>query len=253
MTIIDSVIMGVVEGITEFLPVSSTAHLILTAKILGLKESQSLKAYETIIQFGAILAVLFIYKDRLLKSFSLWVKLAIAFIPTGLTGLFLYSYIKSFFTPSATVWFMIGAGIIFIVVEKIHKEQEHYLEKPEQTTYLKAFFVGLFQTIALLPGISRSGATIIGGMLLGMKRKTAVEFSFLLALPTMFVATSYEVYKGYEDFIFDDITALIIGLIISFISSFFAVKWFLKFIEKYNFIPFGIYLIISGFGFYLFI
>ncbi|MBT3280006.1 MAG: undecaprenyl-diphosphatase UppP [Campylobacteraceae bacterium] len=262
MTIFDSIILGIVEGITEFLPVSSTAHLILTAKLLGLQETASLKAYETIIQFGAILAVLFIYKDKVFWSkdktapnsikntLILWIKLAIAFIPTGIAGLFLYSSIKAFFTPSATVWFMIVTGIVFIIVEKIHKEQHHHTDGLNNMSYTKSILVGLFQAISLLPGVSRSGATIIGGLLIGLKRKTAVEFSFLLALPTMLVATCYEIYKGYDEFVFDSMLTLGVGFVVSFIFSYLAVKWFLKFVENYTFIPFGIYLIISGIGFY---
>lgn len=250
MTILDSIIMGAVEGITEFLPVSSTAHLILTAKLLGLEETEALKAYETIIQLGAILAVLFIYKDRLTKSFSLWVKLGVAFVPTGVAGLFLYKHIKEFFTPSATVWFMVAAGIVFILVEKVHTEKDHHIDDANDTSYLKSFLIGCFQTISLLPGISRSGATIIGGMLLGMKRKAAVEFSFLLAIPTMFVATAYEIYKGYDSMVIDSLITLGVGFIVSFIFSYLAVKWFLNFISKYDFTPFGIYLIVSGLGFY---
>jgi undecaprenyl-diphosphatase len=263
MTILDSIILGIVEGITEFLPVSSTAHLILTAKLLNLQETASLKAYETIIQLGAILAVLFIYKDKvfwskdknatnsLKNTLILWVKLAIAFIPTGIVGLFFYSFIKAFFTPSATIWFMIATGIIFIVVELLHKEQKHHTNHLNNMSYTKSILVGLFQAIALLPGVSRSGATIIGGLLIGLQRKTAVEFSFLLALPTMFVATAYEIYKGYNDFVFDSLTTLGIGFVVSFIFSYIAVKWFLKFVENYTFIPFGIYLILSGIGFYI--
>jgi undecaprenyl-diphosphatase len=265
MTILDSIILGLVEGITEFLPVSSTAHLILTAKLLGLEETIALKAYETIIQFGAILAVLFIYKDKIFwsnnkksqnsfkQTLILWLKLGIAFIPTGIIGLLFYSSIKEFFTPSATIWFMIGTGIIFILVEKLHNEKDHHINSLQKTSFIKSILIGLFQAISLLPGISRSGATIIGGMLIGLKRKTAVEFSFLLAIPTMLVATLYEIYKGYEDFVFDSIITLGIGFVVSFFASFLAVKWFLKFIEKYDFIPFGIYLIVSGLGFYFLI
>lgn len=263
MTILDSIILGLVEGITEFLPVSSTAHLILTAKLLGLKETASLKAYETIIQFGAILAVLFIYKEKIFfdikdkvqrkNKLTLWLKLCIAFIPTGLVGLFLYSSIKEFFTPSATIWFMIITGTIFILVEKLHNEKDHHIDNLEKTSFLKSILIGLFQAISLLPGVSRSGATIIGGMLVGLKRKTAVEFSFLLALPTMLVATAYEIYKGYEDFVFDSMITLSVGFVVSFFASFLAVKWFLRFVEKYDFIPFGIYLIVSAIGFYFLI
>jgi undecaprenyl-diphosphatase len=184
------------------------------------------------------------------NTLILWIKLAIAFIPTGIVGLFLYSSIKAFFTPSSTVWFMIATGIIFILVEKIHKEQDHHTNGLNNMSYTKSILVGLFQAISLLPGVSRSGATIIGGLLIGLKRKTAVEFSFLLALPTMFVATAYEIYKGYDDFMFDSLLTLGVGFIVSFIFSYLAVKWFLKFVENYTFIPFGIYLILSGIGFY---
>lgn len=263
MTILDSIIMGIVEGLTEFLPVSSTAHLILTAKLLGLEETAALKAYETIIQLGAILAVVFIYKEKIFfnikdkteqkKGLTLWFKLCLAFIPTGLVGLFLYSSIKEFFTPSATVWFMIITGCLFILIEKLHNEKDHHTDNLEKVSVTKSLLIGVFQAISLLPGVSRSGATIIGGMLLGLKRKTAVEFSFLLALPTMFVATAYEIYKGYNDFVFDSLLVLGVGFVVSFISSYLAVKWFLKFVEKYDFIPFGIYLIASGIGFYFFI
>jgi undecaprenyl-diphosphatase len=265
MTILDSVILGVVEGITEFLPISSTAHLILTAKILGLQETASLKAYETIIQFGAILAVLFIYKDKIFwsntnknsqsmkQTIILWIKLCVAFVPTGLVGLLFYSAIKAFFTPSATIWFMIATGSIFILVEKLHNEKDHHIDSLEKTSFIKSILIGFFQTIALLPGVSRSGTTIIGGMLIGLKRKTAVEFSFLLAIPTMLVATAYEIYKGYDTFVFDSLLTLGIGFVVSFLASFLAVKWFLKFVEKYDFIPFGIYLIVSACLFYFFI
>jgi undecaprenyl-diphosphatase len=263
MTILDSIILGVVEGITEFLPVSSTAHLILTSRLLGLEETNALKAYETIIQFGAILAVLFIYKEKIFfnvreksernKGIALWFKLCIAFVPTGLVGLLLYSSIKEFFTPSATVWFMIATGITFIVVEKLHNEKDHHTDSLEKMSLAKSIGVGMFQAISLLPGVSRSGATIIGGLLIGLKRKTAVEFSFLLALPTMLVATAYELYKGWANFQIDSLVTLGVGFVVSFIASYLAVKWFLKFVEKYDFIPFGIYLIASGIGFYFFL
>jgi undecaprenyl-diphosphatase len=146
---------------------------------------------------------------------------------------------------------MIATGIVFIVVELLHKEQKYHTNHLNNMSYTKSILVGLFQAIALLPGVSRSGATIIGGLLIGLQRKTAVEFSFLLALPTMFVATAYEIYKGYNDFVFDSLTTLGIGFVVSFIFSYIAVKWFLKFVENYTFIPFGIYLILSGIGFYI--
>ena len=259
MTIFDGIILGIVEGITEFLPISSTAHLILTTKLLGLKNSASLKAYETIIQFGAILAVVLIYKNKIFSlnkkknnqklnsTFILWLKLCIAFIPTGLVGLFFYSTIKKFFTVEYSIIFMIITGIIFIVTEKFYKNSQN----TNSVSFTKSIVIGFFQTISLIPGISRSGATIIGGMMIGLSRHAAVEFSFLLAIPTMLVATGYEIYKGYDDFLTNySLLPLIVGFIVSFVVSFVVVKWFLNFIKHYTFTPFGIYLIISGIFFY---
>ena len=262
MTMIDAIVLGIVEGLTEFLPISSTAHLILTADFLGLAPTDSLKAFETIIQLGAILAVVFIYKERLLwdttshssftATYKLWFKLCVAFVPTGLVGLFFYSAIKEFFTFGSSLLFMATTGVAFILIEWLHNEKPHHIEDIHQTSYVKSIAIGVFQTISLLPGVSRSGATIMGGMLLGLKRKTAVEFSFLLAIPTMFVATAYELYKGYEMFVYDDMVQLSIGFVVSFVFSYIAVKWFLKFIEKYSFTPFGLYLIASSGFLYIF-
>ncbi len=263
MSIFDSIILGIVEGITEFLPISSTAHLILTSKLLDLEQTASIKIYETIIQLGAILSVVLIYKDKIFwqnseknsfdKTFKLYLKLFVAFVPTGFVGLFFYSYIKAFFTFNSTIYFMIFAGVVFIIVELLYKPQEHHIGDIQHTTYTKSFLIGLFQTISLLPGISRSGATIIGGMLVGLKRKTAVEFSFLLAIPTMLIATAYEVYKNFESFVYDDVLVILVGFVVSFISSYIAVKWFLGFVQRYSFIPFGFYLIFSGIGFYFYL
>ncbi|OPX26334.1 MAG: undecaprenyl-diphosphatase [Epsilonproteobacteria bacterium] len=256
MTIIDSIILGIVEGLTEFLPISSTAHLILTANFLGLEPNMSLKAFETIIQLGAIVAVVFIYKDRILfdvsskKSYNttmkLWLKLCLAFVPTGLVGLFFYSFIKELFNFQASLYFMAATGVAFLIIEWLHDEKAHHIKDINKTSYIKSVLIGCFQVISLLPGVSRSGATIMGGMLLGLKRKTAVEFSFLLAIPTMLVATVYELYKGYGVFKYDEMFLIGVGFFVSFVSSYVAVKWFLKFIEKYSFVPFGIYLIVSS-------
>ena len=248
MTWLDALILGAVEGITEFLPVSSTAHLVLTADLLNITRTPALEAFEVIVQWGAILAVLFLYRRTLVEnfSFSLWFKLGVAFVPTGLAGLLLYSWIKSFFTPLATVILMAVTGAVFIIIERFYQEKEHHLENAEDLPVGKAFGVGVAQTFALLPGVSRSGATIVGGLLLGMKRKAAVEFSFLLAVPTMTVAAAYEIYKGWGELSVESWEATGLGLLAAFLFAVLAIKGFLAFISRFSFVPFGIYLILSA-------
>lgn len=246
MTFLDSVVMGIVEGLTEFLPVSSTGHLILTSHLLGLKQTPFEKTFEIAIQLGAILAVVFIYKEKLTKNFELWKKLIAAFIPTGILGLLLHHYIEELFNQKVVSVMLIVWGVIFILVELFHDEKEHHISKPEEISYLKAVGIGIFQSLAMVPGTSRSGATIIGGMLLGMKRPAATEFSFLLAIPTMFAATGFEVLKNLNSFSVENTQILIVGFITAFISAFFAVKWLLGYVKHHSFIPFGIYRIIVG-------
>ena len=246
MTFLDSIVMGIVEGLTEFLPVSSTGHLILTSHLLGLKQTPFEKTFEIAIQLGAILAVVFIYKDRLIKSLELWKKLIAAFIPTGILGLALHHYVEKLFSVKVVSLMLILWGIVFILVELLHSEKEHHIEKPEEISYLKAIGIGLFQSLAMIPGTSRSGATIIGGMLLGMKRPAATEFSFLLAIPTMFAATGFELMKNFNSFSSENFMILFVGSITAFVSAFFAVKWLLNYVKHHSFIPFGIYRIVVG-------
>ncbi|RMD45979.1 MAG: undecaprenyl-diphosphate phosphatase [Aquificota bacterium] len=252
MTIFESVILGIVEGITEFLPVSSTGHLILTSKLLGLQQTNIHKAFEVSIQLGSILAVIFLYKERIFHSIELWKRLIVAFIPTGALGFFLYKIIKNLFSPYVVSVMLIVGGIIFIIIEKFYKEKEHHIEDITQVSYLKAFLIGFFQSLAMIPGTSRSGATIIGGLLLGLKRKAAAEFSFLLAVPTMLVATSYDILKNYNSFQFGDFVALAVGFLTAFIFAVLTIKLFIRYISHHNFIPFGIYRIIIGIVFLLF-
>jgi len=246
MTFIDSVIMGIVEGLTEFLPVSSTGHLILTSHILGLKQTPFEKTFEIAIQLGAILSVVFIYRDKLIRSWELWKKLIAAFIPTGILGLAFHHYIEKLFNPVVVSSMLIVWGIIFILVELLHNEKEHHISEPEKVSYLKAVGIGLFQSLAMVPGTSRSGATIIGGMLLGMKRPAATEFSFLLAIPTMFAATGFELFKNFNSIDTSNLKLLLVGGVTAFISAFLAVKWLLGYVKHHSFIPFGIYRIIVG-------
>lgn len=251
MTFIDSVLMGIVEGLTEFLPVSSTGHLILTSHLLGFKQTEFEKTFEIAIQLGAILSVVFIYRERLVKSLELWKKLIAAFIPTGVLGLLLHHYVEELFNPLVVSAMLILWGIVFILVELFHSEKEHHISNPEEISYLKAVGIGLFQSLAMVPGTSRSGATIIGGMVLGMKRPAATEFSFLLAIPTMFAATGFELFKNFNSINVEDFKLLSVGFITAFISAFFAVKWLLNYVKHHSFIPFGIYRIIVGIIFLL--
>ncbi|RUM59486.1 MAG: undecaprenyl-diphosphatase [Persephonella sp.] len=246
MEIWQAIILGIVEGLTEFLPISSTGHLILVSTILGIKQTATHKAFEVVIQLGSILAVVYLYRYKIFKNIEIWKRLILAFIPTGILGYLLYKLIKSFFNPYIVSFMLIIGGIVFILIEYFYKEKEHSIKKPEEVPYIKAVLIGLFQSLAMVPGTSRSGATIIGGLLLGLDRKTATEFSFLLAVPTMFVATIYDVYKNYQELSFDNWINLAIGFLFAFLSAIFSVKIFLKYVSKHNFIPFGMYRIVVG-------
>jgi len=247
MTIIDSVILGIVEGITEFLPVSSTAHLILASTLLGLKQTMQNVAFEVIIQLGATLAIVMIYLDKInFKEIELWKKVILAFFPLAIIGFLLRHQIKELFTLTTVAWMFIIGGIVFFIVEKIYSEEKVKVNDVEKVNYKQALIVGFFQVFALIPGTSRSGATIVGGMLSGLSRKTAADFSFLLAIPTMFAASGYEFVKNIHSFKDQNLLILAIGFIVSFVSCYIAVKWFLAFVKKYTLIPFGIYRIIVG-------
>ncbi|NPA14579.1 MAG: undecaprenyl-diphosphate phosphatase [Aquificae bacterium] len=253
MTFFDAFILGLVEGLTEFLPVSSTGHLILVSTLLGLKQTDFQKTFEVAIQLGSILAIVFLFHKRLFSDIELWKRIIVAFIPTGVLGFLLYKVIKGYlFSPFVVATMLILGGVIFILVELWLKNRKTSPIKDEdQIPYWKAFAIGLFQSLAMIPGTSRSGATIIGGLLLGLDRKTAAEFSFLLAVPTMLVATAYDVYKHHNEFSLENWQLLAVGFITAFISAYIVVKWFLDFIKKHSFIPFGVYRIIVGLLFWL--
>lgn len=253
MNIFESVVLGAIEGLTEFLPVSSTGHLILASALLGIEQSDFHKAYEVIIQLGSILAIVFLYRDKLFHSIELWKRLIVAFIPTGVLGLLLYKHIKALFSADVVAYMLIFGGIIFIVLELLHKEKDESVDAVEKISYKQAVAIGFFQSLAMVPGTSRSGATIIGGLLLGLKRKTAAEFSFLLAVPTMLIATVYDVYKNHHTMQLDNVIVLVVGFVTAFLFAIVAVKGLLAFISRFNFIPFGIYRIIVGIVFLFFL
>jgi len=251
MTLLESVFLGALEGMTEFLPVSSTGHLILLSSLFGLDQTEAHKSYEIAIQLGSILAVLFYYTKRVFSSKDLWLKIGVAFIPTGLSGLMLYSTIKSLFTPATVVYMLIIGGIIMIAIEWVRKEDKGV--GLEEVTYKQAILIGIAQSFAMVPGTSRSGATIIGGLLSGLNRRAAVEFSFILAVPTMVVATAYDLYKNAEHFVVEDWSLLGVGFVTAFLFALLAIRFFLAFVTKYNFVPFGIYRIFIGLMFLSFV
>jgi undecaprenyl-diphosphatase len=237
-------ILGVVEGITEFLPVSSTAHLILTSELLQLKENNFLTSFNIIIQVAPIFSVVYIYWERIISSKQLWFKLAVSFFPTGVVGFLFHKQIEELFSTSSAIIFMILTGIIFILFE-IFNKNIFTVKNELEISYKTAFLIGCFQSLALIPGISRSGSTILGGMVLGLNRETSIRFSFLLAIPTTLIASGYQIIKT-EMMDFSNLEILIVGSITSFLFAIIAIKTFLKIVEKYRFIPFGIYLIVLG-------
>ena len=243
-------ILGIVEGLTEFLPVSSTGHMILTTSILGMQLDDFWRSFLIIIQLGSILAVIFVFWRRLFAGLSIWFKLAIGFVPTGLIGLFVYKHISTLFNGYVVVFMLILGGLVFIIIEKTHKNKAYKINSLDEVSFLHAFAIGLVQSLAMIPGTSRSGASIVGGLLLGLNRKVAAEFSFLLAIPTMIIATSYNIYKHPELLSnANSFTPLAIGFITAFIVAVLIIKLFLKFISKFSFTPFGIYRILLGFLF----
>lgn len=247
MDIFQAIIIGIIEGFTEFLPISSTGHMIVASEYLGVNQNALTKAYEVIIQFAAIMAVMLIYRDKIsLKEIALWQKLIIAFLPLAIVGFIFKDLIKELFTVNTVAIMFIIGGLIFLVVEKFYKEEATHIDSLDKVSYKDAFLVGVAQIFSLIPGTSRAGATIIGAMLLKMDRKTSAEFSFLLAIPVMGAVTAYDLLKHYQDFIGADWVPFLIGFIVAFIVAYTTIKLFLVFLQRFTFVSFGIYRIIFG-------
>ena len=231
MTVIDAIILGIVEGFTEFLPISSTGHLIVVSSFLGLEQTNAHKTFEVAIQLGSILAVLFLFAKRLLVDKMLWVKIIIAFLPTAIFGFLFYKTIKSLFGMESVAIMLIIGGFIFLIVEYFRRNHDDSKDKTiDDLTIKEALTIGLFQSLSMVPGTSRSGATMIGGLFAGLSRKSAAEFSFLLAIPTMFVATFYDLYKNRHEMIIDDYSLLAVGFVTAFVVAFFTVKAVMNFL-----------------------
>lgn len=262
---IKALILGMVQGFTEFLPISSTAHLLIFTKILKLDLSDFIKSFIIIIQFASILAVVFLYWKKIIDNFFVYFKkLFIAFIPTAVLGLIFYKIVKNFLQESFLIisLSLFLGGVLMIILENYYyqKRQKVSLEKEEnlitdpikEISYKKCFYIGLFQAIAMIPGVSRSAATIFGGLFLGISRKAIVEFSFLLAIPTMAAATGLDLIKTGLKFQRNEIIFLVIGFLTSFIVAMVSIKFLLKFIKKSDFKPFAWYRIIIGLLTFLF-
>jgi len=247
LDIFQAIILGIIEGFTEFLPISSTGHLIIVSSWLGLDQTSTTKAFEVIIQLSAILAVVFNYKEKFsINKIELWKKLFISFLPLALIGFMLRHQIKELFSIKIVAIMFIIGGIVFLIVEKFYKEKETHIQEVEQVSYKQAFYIGIAQVFALIPGTSRAGATIIGGLLCGLNRKASAEFSFLLAFPVMLAVSGYDMLKHYKEFIDENMIVLISGFATSFIIAFITIKLFLKFLEKFTFVSFGVYRILFG-------
>ena len=250
MSLFHALILGIVEGITEFLPISSTAHLILTSHLLQLAESEFIKSFEIIIQLGAILSVVVLYWSRF-WNWDVLKKLVVAVIPTGVIGLTVYRAVKGYLLgniPVVLAALVIG-GIALIIFEQFQQRTDGDVDFSE-ITYRKAFLIGLFQAIAVIPGVSRSAATIVGGSLIGVSKRTIVDFSFMLAVPTMLAATGLELVKGRAALV-GHYDMLAVGFIVSFITAIVAIKAFLGFIKQRSFAAFGWYRIVLAAVYFL--
>jgi len=246
MDVWQTVLLGLIEGVTEFLPVSSTGHLILASRLLGIVQSDFLSSFQIAIQMGAVLAVVFLYGKSLVLNQRILRRIGAAFIPTALIGLAFYAFIKKILIGNEMVvaWSLLGGGIILIAFELWYKEQEVFSDDVGLLSYKQAVLIGLFQSLAMIPGVSRAAATIIGGLSLGLKRKTIVEFSFLLSIPTMAAATGLDLIKTGAIFSGAQVGLLAAGFLAAFCVALASIKFLLYFIKNHNFIVFGVYRIV---------
>ncbi len=246
MEIFEAIFLAIVEGITEFLPVSSTGHMIIASSFFGNANSDFVKMFTVAIQFGAILSVVYLYWKRFFQSFDFYFKLFVAFIPAAVFGFLFNDYIDALLENVTVVAItLLLGGIVFLYIDKWFNQ---HAESEKEPSYLNALFIGLFQVIAMIPGVSRSAATIIGGLSQGMSRKTAAEFSFFLAVPTMFAATAYKMLKYFKthEVQSSELSMLLLGNVVAFVVAIFAIKRFIGFLTKNGFKAFGWYRIVLG-------
>ena len=245
MTYLQTIILSLIEGLTEFLPISSTGHLILAQKILGITTTEFTKSFNIIIQLSAILAVVVFFRQKILNNRSLWFKAFIAFLPTGILGFTLYRLVKVYFLDNVllTVAALFIGGLVLLLVDHSAKINQGHLtiDKLKKSSLLS---IGLFQSLSMIPGVSRSAASIVGGLTNGLSRVEAVEFSFLLAIPTMAAATGYDLLKAGLSFSPHEYNLLLLGSVVAFFSALAAIKSFTLYVSKHNFKIFAIYRIL---------
>jgi len=249
MDLLKTIVLGMVEGVTEFLPISSTAHLIITSKLLNISQTDFQKLFEVFIQSGAILAVVFLYFNELRVNFKILKNLFFSFLPTALVGFFLYKVIKNVFFDSLNLiaFSLFFVGIFFIIIEILVNKKKIVLKKKiEEINIFDALIIGLAQSFALIPGVSRSGVVILSMLILGYQRDQSAKYSFFLSIPTIFMASFYDLYKSKDILLtnLNQVGLLLIGFFISFIFSLISVKWLLGFLKKNSLIIFGIYRIL---------
>ncbi|WP_100637412.1 undecaprenyl-diphosphate phosphatase [Marinomonas sp. ef1] len=247
MDVLHSVILGLVEGATEFLPISSTGHLIVVSQWLGMEQTEGNKAFEVIIQLAAILAVVANYKERFtFKHFRLWCQVFVAFLPVAMVGFLFRHQIKAMFSVSVVATMFIVGGVIFLMAERWIKYKSPSVDNLDNLNFKQALWIGIAQVFALIPGTSRAGSTIVGALFVGLSRKASAEFSFLLALPVMMAASGYDLLSNYKEFAGEQLMPLVIGFVVAFLSAFVVMKLFMAFLEKFTFVAFGWYRILFG-------
>lgn len=247
MSYFQAIIIAIIEGLTEFLPVSSTGHMILADSLMQIQNKEFAKTFEIVIQLGAIMAVVIMYIKRFFVGINIYLKLFVAFLPTGIIGLLAYKIIKHYlFNPFTVSISLIVGGVILILLDKWSEEKKSEYSEIEDISYSGALKIGLIQCVSMIPGVSRAAATIFGGVFSGFNRKQAAEFSFLLAIPTMFAASGYDLLKEKDNIHNSDLSLLLIGGLVAFVVAIFAIKGFIAFLNKYGFKHFGYYRIILG-------
>lgn len=247
MTVFEAIIIAIVEGITEFLPISSTGHMIIASSLLGIHTDPFTKTFEVVIQLGAILAVVVLYWKKFFdfKRWQFYVKLFVAVIPAlALGAVFSKEIDRMLESPTTVALTMLLGGFFLLFIDKVFKD--HPIDKEEEISFRRAFIIGIWQCLAMIPGVSRSASSIIGGMQQKLTRRLAAEFSFFLAVPTMLAATGYKLYKNYDTIQSAQIQLLVIGNVVAFIVAILAIKFFIGFLQKHGFRLFGIYRIVAG-------
>jgi undecaprenyl-diphosphatase len=247
MTLFQAIVIAIVEGITEYLPISSTGHMIITSHLMGIHTDEFTKLYEVSIQLGAILAAVVLYWRKFfdVSNWRFYLKLIIAVIPAIVFGKLLSDTIDELLESTLTVAVtLLAGGIVLLFIDRFFKESK--IDDEPSITNVKAFNIGLWQCVAMIPGVSRSAASIIGGMQQGLSRRLAAEFSFFLAVPTMCAATGYKLLKGYHAFDRDSVMLLLVGNLVAFVVALIAIKLFITFLQKHGFKAFGWYRIVAG-------